>query len=217
MTNIRDLEPQPLLIPLSADGSEVLAVDVGAGSGWAAYHAPGISEAQIHVLLRLGPTDASEGAPLQIKEVHVAGATEGVLLDSPLFRTIPFARISAAVNQPAIADALRPLVAPSFTVMTNNLGSGYGAWLLPPEKPIKPSKPRLKLKIPAGQKRPDSFYASVASVYLAQATLSPRPAVDLAEANGVPTSTVHRWLKEARARGLLRLPGLGPGARGEQS
>ena len=45
-----------------------------------------------------------------------------------------------------------------------------------------------------------------ADAYLAQATISNRPAQELAEANDVPTSTAHRWLKEARARGLLRLP-----------
>jgi hypothetical protein len=63
------------------------------------------------------------------------------------------------------------------------------------------------VKDPGTRRKPDKFYAHVAEVYLAQASISDRPAKDLAEANdGLPVSTVHRWLKEARNRGLLRLP-----------
>ena len=68
------------------------------------------------------------------------------------------------------------------------------------------SAPVLKLEVPDDRRKPDEFYARVADAYLAQATISNRAAQDLAEANGVPKSTAHRWLKEARARGLLRLP-----------
>lgn len=51
--------------------------------------------------------------------------------------------------------------------------------------------------------RPDEFYREIADVYLDLAQASPRPASDLAESNGVPVTTAHRWIKEARRRGFL--------------
>jgi hypothetical protein len=51
--------------------------------------------------------------------------------------------------------------------------------------------------------RPDGFYRDVADVYLELASGSPRPASDIAARHGVPVSTAHRWVKEARRRGFL--------------
>ncbi len=51
--------------------------------------------------------------------------------------------------------------------------------------------------------RPDSFYRDVARAYLDLAQSSTRPAGELAETNGVPVTTAHRWIKEARRRGFL--------------
>jgi hypothetical protein len=61
----------------------------------------------------------------------------------------------------------------------------------------------LRLRVPAGQPKPDRFYAEVARLYAEVAVDSSRPAAVLAEANDVPLSRVHGWIKEARARGLL--------------
>ena len=47
------------------------------------------------------------------------------------------------------------------------------------------------------------FYQRVAAVYRQRVAESNRPAVEMANANGVPVSTVHRWVKEARRRGFL--------------
>jgi hypothetical protein len=60
-----------------------------------------------------------------------------------------------------------------------------------------------RLMVPEGPRKPDSFYRRVAVTYSALADHSTRPAAELAEANGVPTTTVHRWVKEARKRGFL--------------
>jgi hypothetical protein len=51
--------------------------------------------------------------------------------------------------------------------------------------------------------RPEGFYAEVAHDYRHLAQESSRPAAELAEARGVPVTTAHRWIKEARRRGLL--------------
>ena len=59
-----------------------------------------------------------------------------------------------------------------------------------------------RLKTPDGAK-PDSFYEQVAKIYSHLARGSNRPAVEMAEVNGVPVTTVHRWVKEARRRGFL--------------
>ncbi len=69
----------------------------------------------------------------------------------------------------------------------------------------------LKVKIPAEQRKPDSFYEQVAARWTVVHVIwgSKNPAKKLAEANDVPVSTVHRWVKEARRRGIL-----GPGQRG---
>jgi transposase-like protein len=62
----------------------------------------------------------------------------------------------------------------------------------------------LKLTVPVGLKRPDAFYAQVADLYSRLAAGGVRgPAARIAKANDLPVTTVHRWVKEARNRGLL--------------
>jgi hypothetical protein len=52
-------------------------------------------------------------------------------------------------------------------------------------------------------KDPDRFYRRFAEAYRSAATESNKPAVVIAEENGVPVETVRRWTKEARRRGHL--------------
>jgi hypothetical protein len=61
----------------------------------------------------------------------------------------------------------------------------------------------LRLSVPEGQPKPDSFYRKVAHLYSEVQVNTARPAAVIAEANGIPVSTVHGWVKEARRRGLL--------------
>ena len=49
----------------------------------------------------------------------------------------------------------------------------------------------------------DDFYKRAADRYALAAIHFAAPAPKLAEANDVPLSTVHRWVKEARRRGFL--------------
>lgn len=68
----------------------------------------------------------------------------------------------------------------------------------------RPTKRQLRLPDP-GQgvtRKGDDFYRKVATAY-SRAAVHGRPAVQLAEANDVPVTTVHRWVKEARRRSLL--------------
>jgi hypothetical protein len=209
VTNLRDVEPEPLVVPLSLDGSESLTFDVSVGSGLAAYHSPMAQQAGITVRLRFRPESRSDMAAVDIMELNlIAGPEQGAgAFNSPLMRTIPISRIVAAVNRPQIRSELhaRHLLPPP-NLIEGAVDSRLYAWTLPPQTPARLARPKLRITIPEGRKKPDDFYRRVASAYLDQATISTRAAKDLAIANDVPVTTVHRWLKEARARGVLIVP-----------
>lgn len=202
--NISDEERAPRVVPLSLDGSEALTFDTGGQSGWARFHSPEAGRAGLTLFLRFGPEGTAQDAPLQVRELYVAADSEAAF-SSPLLRTLPFARMVAAVNRRTVRDELRRYMLPANVVQILRVGLSPG-WRMELVDPVPAERPNLEIEVPADRRRPDEFYALVADTYLAQATLSTHAAQDLADANGVPRSTVHRWLKEARSRGLLRLP-----------
>jgi hypothetical protein len=59
------------------------------------------------------------------------------------------------------------------------------------------------LLLEGSRRRSDDFYATVASIYRHLAATTHQPVVELAAANEVPRTTAHRWVKEARRRGML--------------
>lgn len=61
----------------------------------------------------------------------------------------------------------------------------------------------LRLDVPKSRSYGDDFYRQVATAYSALTRLGRAPGPTLAEANHVPVTTVHRWVKEARRRGFL--------------
>lgn len=64
--------------------------------------------------------------------------------------------------------------------------------------------PDLKLEVPAKRQRGDGFFQEVARIYkLLVAAGNPAPAAAIAEANDVPSTTVHGWVRTARERGLI--------------
>jgi hypothetical protein len=121
-----------------------------------------------------------------------------------LLRAIPVGRIEAAANaQLSVVDDVivantlvnprpRPLVQPV---------AGSDGWEI-----TDPARAVPRNQGPDGTRsrgRPDVFYREVADVYLDLAQASHRPASDIAARHGVPVSTAHRWVKEARRRGFL--------------
>jgi hypothetical protein len=70
-------------------------------------------------------------------------------------------------------------------------------------------RPTARLHVPTSNPKPARFYKQVAELYIRLTDASRRPAAELAEAAGVPVSTAHRWVREARRRGFLP-----PGQRG---
>ena len=77
-----------------------------------------------------------------------------------------------------------------------------GSWTVDPSSCAVGSG-TLCSRVPYGQPKPDSFYKDVARVFSDLSMDSARPAAVISEANGVPVSTVHGWVKEARRRGFL--------------
>jgi hypothetical protein len=70
-------------------------------------------------------------------------------------------------------------------------------------------RPRARLRVPTSNPKPPTFYRQVAEAYRGLRAQGNRPAVELAEANGVPVTTAHRWIRRARELGYL-----GPGQKG---
>ncbi len=184
--------------------------DLG-GSGWASYHSPETVARRAYVKVRFGLESQDEDSPIELREVAVAALT-GNAFNSPLLRSIPIGRMTAAANRADVIGWIRSALPPAnFKVSAQGTaGAGMSAWELPPPEPVRYRPPSRGIKDPGGRRKPDAFYADVARVFLATASVSNRPAQELAEANNVPPTTVHRWLKEAKARGLLRLPGAAP-------
>lgn len=141
----------------------------------------------------------ADGGRLVLTGLRIEGTPSAELL-----RAIPVGRIEAAANaQLAVVEAARgtkaivhtrprPLAAP----VAEDVG-----WEM-----VEPSRAVVRTATSATARprgRPDLFYRDVADAYLTLAQASARPAGDLADRHGVPVSTAHRWVKEARRRGFL--------------
>jgi hypothetical protein len=116
-------------------------------------------------------------------------------IDSTMLRRVPLAIMESVANGIAREH------------LQERLHKGDpGQWWRPPSlQPGQLWKPerRLRAKVPPGSRKSDAFYQRVAASYSARAARTSRPAVEMANDNGVPVTTVHRWVKEARRRGFL--------------
>jgi hypothetical protein len=65
-----------------------------------------------------------------------------------------------------------------------------------------PQRTRAPLARPDGRD-PDDFYARVAEAYREYAPHTRAPAAEIAREAGVPATTAHRWIREARRRQFL--------------
>jgi hypothetical protein len=120
-------------------------------------------------------------------------------VDHPLgtndLRNVPLGRIKAFANghrDRILGDIEKKLTMEEAAAMVTR------------EPPTRARRPNLKLPVSEGSNRhPDAFYRRLAKLYVDLATVTKKPAADIAEANDVPVTTVHRWIRETRRRGFL--------------
>lgn len=167
----------------------------------------------------------AEDGRLEIGEIY--WAPESAVTAATL-RELRLGEIEAAANAPTVADAIRErlrLPGPDLARLASHYATTFspttdhwvamsmraqtgGAMQPSYGRPPKRNVPFLArvaaLKaIPDKNDTKDDFYKSVAAAYSALASESRRPAWEIAEAKGVPITTVHRWVREARRRGFL--------------
>lgn len=150
------------------------------------------------VLVRIAP--GCDGR-LLLAGLRVEGTPTAELL-----RAIPVGRIEAVANAQltTVDDAVVPAVVARRSHPHAAAADPRGWEITDPRRALDRPRHDRPPSEPAGRRgRPDTFYERVAHEYLRLAQTSPRPATDLAEAHGVPVTTAHRWIKEARRRRFL--------------
>ena len=138
---------------------------------------------------------------IEVRDVLVSFRGGGIA--ARILRDIPLTRIEAAVNQPAYRDRLLHRLRGRQVAMQPfvwDKGKDADWWFAVPHPYVSP---KIAVEVPSGRSRPDEFYEAVAAAYAYLATVSSRPAAEMADANDVPVSTIHGWVKEARRRGFL--------------
>lgn len=125
------------------------------------------------IKVRLGQADDGR---LHVEAVVVEGA-EGAPVSAGMLRAVPLGRIEAHANALLHPD-----------VGEHRIGEG----VIPPH-----------LFDLGARSRPAEFYAEVAAIYAGLVAHTHQPVAVIASANNVPRTTAHRWVKEARNRGML--------------
>jgi hypothetical protein len=154
-------------------------------AGWVKFYETG-------VLLRV---QEREGR-LRVCEVY-AGSEEG--LTARGLRETPLGWVEAAVNRPEGREILEA----GMEGPEPELRPGAPFKTVGPEQMRRRPRVYLGLTIPKARPYDSHFYSRVGWLYRELAERGRRPAAEIAEANGVPVSTVHGWIREARRRGFL--------------
>lgn len=141
---------------------------------------------------------SSDQRRLEVAQV-VLDVHHGHVLDADAWRSFPISRIESEVNLPHNARLIDE--------HWHSTDPGDDETLSAEERQAARSKP---LKVgryvppPPGVRRyPDAHYQRVADVYTFFVEHGIPPAKRMAEDWGVPISSINRWTKEARRRGLL--------------
>lgn len=181
----------------SHDGSEAKPLE-----GWRLYDDGWVSlppqwddGPALHVRLR-----PNENGRLVITEM-LLGDASGITAD--VLRLIQPARIEATFNLFDGSDPWSDEVnrrfrtpGPDDDVTLGDLRNRT------PLQPLRAGDLDLSLERPDGTD-PDRFYRKVGRAYSYYAGESRKPAALIAEQAGVPVTTVHRWIREARRRNFL--------------
>jgi hypothetical protein len=161
------------------------------GEDWYEWRQQPALAAAVHVRVVAGA-----GGRLGLAELRILGEPT-----SDVLRAIPVGRIEAAANAQltVVDDAVSPRPPRQRRRPTHSQPAGdAGGW----EEPAS-GRPPTPVRAGRSRGRPDRFYADIADTYRQLAQTSRRPAGELAARHGVPVTTAHRWIKEARRRGFL--------------
>lgn len=190
--------PEPLQLVFGAP-HEVITIGPG---GWARCNVPDVGDdasVDLRVLVQVDDRRRFYFSRVVVADDHGVSART--------MRDLPLGRMQSALSNPRMADRLvELLMAPPAAGGPDGAPEHIGDFGSRSRR--KRSAGPAVLKVPEGRRKPDSFYQDVAVAYVELSGRSKQPAADLAEANGVPVTTVHRWVKEARRRGLMA-PGRG--------
>ncbi|MDQ6853363.1 MAG: hypothetical protein M3046_06675 [Actinomycetota bacterium] len=152
--------------------------------------------------LRAVPLARLEAA---VNEPWMAGTLRDALRQPETLEAaeLPGAALSTVVWEPPADEEPQTLIGSG--VSAEGKGGSFAAYYSNEAMVVTfpAESPSLKLKVPKTRKRPDEFYAEVAAAFSMAAATGSKPAVRIARANRQPVSTVHRWIKEARRRGLM--------------
>lgn len=132
-------------------------------------------------------TEPGEGGQRVITRLVI----EGPDITAATLRSLPVG-ILAALAQRGAAQVSRP-----YSRLTAAIDAALEGADAAPQAP-----PRERLTRPDGTD-PEGFSRRVAAAYNEAVLQTSYPAVLLAEEAGVPVTTVHRWVRDARRLGLL--------------
>jgi transposase-like protein len=164
---------------------------------------------------------ADRGGRIVIEALHVE-AVAGSTLTSADLRPLQLSRLDAVLNGPEASSLVREVLARKGPA-SHRPGRAQGrrlAWAGSSQKldetlaDLRRSgrmaderRAELRQDADARGRRPDEFYKRVAEEVARAAAITRSPAVEVATDLDVPVSTVHRWMREARRRGIISAPG----------
>jgi hypothetical protein len=166
-----------------------LALSVGTG-GWVGCVVDDAAPFYVRFALdehdRLAPT-----------ELHLA---PGTTITTLVLQRLPLVDLDLEVNE---GPARQPLLDRLHDDAPNPVAALAATMPEPtPRAPVRLVTSAVLVQ-PDQRPYPDKFYRAVARLYRRLARTTNRPAAVIAEANSVPLTTAHRWIKEARKRGHL--------------
>lgn len=164
--------------------------------GWVYWRRLGTPEVRVRV----------DATGPRIAIIAVLVLPRGDLEESPAtvrasdLRDVPLGQIEAMMNSPELAEFIRKSVSgENIRTPLSKAGGETKAMLRPPTD----DQPYLLHGV-EDVPRPDDFYADLADKWsTAVSDGHKNPAAVIAGANGVSSSAVHRWAREARRRGVM--------------
>ncbi len=184
---------------VSPSSDEFIAVGRG---DWIYWHIPGWHDVRVGLADRDGRIEVT-GLYLGAGEIDEFD-TQQSLRPADL-RELPLGRLEEFLNDPEVRDEIAGELRPGQkTDFRPNRADAVKALQQALEMPVR-SAPRggLRIKGVESRNRPDDFYRQVATAWARASQRGSNAAGQIAEENDVTVSQVHRWVKEARRRGVM--------------